>query len=52
MEDFLKLLVNVLVTIFKIKGSLAGRDIIISIGPSEDNNYVSTKCATQLVIPE
>ena len=39
-------------TLFKIKGSLAGRDIIISISPTERSNYVSPKCANQLVIPE
>ena len=36
----------------RIKGTLAGKDIIISIAPTRDNNYVSTKCANQLVIPE
>ena len=39
-------------TIFKIKGSLAGRDIIISISPTEGSNYVSPKCANKLVIFE
>ena len=39
-------------TLFNIKGSLAGRDIIISISPTERSNYVSPKCANQLVIPE
>ena len=39
-------------TLFNIKGSLAGRDIIISISPTEGSNYVSPKCANQLVIPE
>lgn len=37
---------------FKIKGSLAGKDIIISIDPTQDNNYVSTECANELVIPK
>lgn len=39
-------------TLFKIKGSLAGRDIIISISAAERSNYVNPKCANQLVIPE
>ena len=39
-------------TLFKIKGSLARRDIIISISPTERSNYVSPKCVNQLVIPE
>ena len=38
--------------LFRIKGTLAGKDIIISIGPIQDNNYVSTECANQLVIPK
>jgi hypothetical protein len=38
--------------LFRIKGTLAGKDIIISIAPTQDNNYVSTECANQLVIPE
>ena len=37
-------------TLFNIKGSLAGRDIIISTSPTEASNYVSPKCANQLVI--
>ena len=39
-------------TLFNIKGSLAGRDIIISTSPTEGSNYVSPKCVNQLVIPE
>jgi hypothetical protein len=38
--------------LFRIKGTLVGKDIIISISPTQDKNYVSTKCANQLVIPE
>jgi len=39
-------------TLFRIKGTLAGKDIIISIAPTRDKNYASTKCANQLVILE
>ena len=38
--------------LFKIKGSLAGRDIIISVSPIERSNYVSPECDNQLVIPK
>jgi len=38
--------------LFKIKGSLARNDVIISIDLTQNNNYVSTKCANQLVIHE
>lgn len=38
--------------LFKLKGSLVGNDVIISIDPTQNNNYVSTKCANQLVIFE
>ena len=34
--------------LFKIKGSLAGNDVIIS----QYNNYVSIECVNQLAIPE
>lgn len=39
-------------TLFKIKGSLTGREIIVSINPTKDSNYVSTKYANHLLIPE
>ena len=39
-------------TLFKIKGSLAGRDIIIFISPVKRSNYVSPKCGNQLMILE
>ena len=38
--------------LFKIKGTLAGKDITISIAPAESNNYISTKFTNHLVIPE
>ena len=38
--------------LFKIKGSLAGKEVIISIDPAQNNNYVSIECANQLVILE
>ncbi len=41
--------INVL---FQIKGRIGGKDIIISIAPNENNNYISDKLANQLAIPE
>ena len=38
--------------LFKINGTLAGKDITISIAPAESNNYISTEFANHLVIPE
>ena len=38
--------------LIRIKGSLAGKEVLISIDLNQENNYVSTKCANQLVIPE
>ena len=38
--------------LFRIKGTLAGKDITISIAPAESNNYISTEFANNLVIPE
>ena len=38
--------------LFRIKGTLAGKDITISIAPAERNNYISTEFANHLVIPE
>ena len=38
--------------LFRIKGTLAGKDITISIAPAESNNYISTEFANHLVIPE
>ena len=51
-ERFPKTFIKCVSTLFKIKGSLVGRDNIISISPTEDSNYISTKCANQLVIPK
>ena len=36
--------------LFKIKGTLSGKDITISIAPAESNNYISTIFANHLVI--
>ena len=36
--------------IFRIKGTLAGKNITISIAPTESNNYISTEFANHLVI--
>jgi hypothetical protein len=38
--------------LLRIKGTLAGKDVTISIDPSEHDNYVSTECANQLLIPK
>ena len=38
--------------LFRIKGSIAGKDVTIAISPAEDKNYITPKIANQLVIPE
>ena len=38
--------------LFRSKGTLAGKDINISIAPTESNNYIRTKFANHLVIPK
>jgi hypothetical protein len=38
--------------LLRVKGTLGGRDITISIAPTERNNYVTPEFANQLVIPE
>ena len=38
--------------LFRIKGTLAGKDITISIAPAERNNYINTEFANLLVIHE
>ena len=38
--------------LFRIKGTLAGKDITISIALAENNNYISTEFANHLVISE
>ena len=38
--------------LFRIKRTLAGKDNTISITHAERNNYISTKFANHLVIPE
>ena len=37
---------------FRIKGTLAGKAITISIAPVESNNYISIEFANHLVIPK
>lgn len=51
-EIFPKTFSKCVSALFKIKGSLTGRDIIISIDPTQDINYASTECANQLLIFE
>ena len=36
--------------LFKIKGSIVGKDVTIAISLSEDKNYVTPKISNQLVI--
>ena len=38
--------------LFRIKGTLVGKDITISIAPTKSNNYISTEFVNHLVIPE
>ena len=38
--------------LFRIKGTLAGKDITISIAPAERNNHISTEFANHVVISE
>ena len=38
--------------LFKIKGTLARKDVTIAISPVEDKNYINPKIANQLVILE
>ena len=38
--------------LFRIKWTLTGKDIIISIAPAESNNYISTEFSNHLVIPK
>jgi hypothetical protein len=38
--------------LLRIKGTLAGKDVTISIDPTANDNYVSTECANQLLIPK
>jgi hypothetical protein len=44
-EDFLKLKESVSM-LLRIRGTLAGKDITISIAPTENSNYASVECAT------
>jgi len=38
--------------LFKIKGTIAGKDVTIAISPTEDKNYITPKITNQLVVPE
>ena len=38
--------------LIRIKGSLVGKEVLISIDINQKDNYVSTECANKLVIPE
>ena len=38
--------------LIRIKSSLAGKEVLISIDLNQKDNYVSTECANQLVILE
>ena len=51
-EKFLITLQRDVAILFRIKGALGGKDITISIAPAKSNNYISTKFAHHLVIPE
>jgi len=44
-ENFLKTFSICVDALSKIKGSFAGNDVIISIGPAQNNIYVNIKCA-------
>ena len=51
-ENFpITLQINVAI-LFRIKGTLARKDITISIAPAERNNYISTEFTNYLVIPK
>ena len=52
MKSFLSLQTRNVAILFIIKGTLAGKDITISIAPVESNNYISTEFTNHLVIPE
>jgi len=43
---------NYVKVLLKIKGTIGGRDVTISIAPGERNNYISDEFANQLMIPE
>ena len=38
--------------LFRIKGTLARKDITISIAPNENNNYISIEFTNHLMIPK
>jgi len=41
-----------LLVLFRIKGTPAGKDITISIALAESNNYISLEFANQLMVSE
>ena len=51
-EKFHITLKTIVAILFRIKGTLAGKDINISITPAKRNNYINTEFANHLVIPE
>ena len=51
-EIFLETLSGYAKVLFKIKGTLAGKYITISISPTKEKNYINPDLANQLVIPE
>jgi len=42
----------IILVLFKIKGTIAEKDITISIAPTEHNNDISVEFTNRLVIPE
>ena len=40
---------NYALVLFRIKGSIAGKDVTIAISPAENKNYIKPKIANQLV---
>ena len=51
-ENFPMTLQRNVAILFRIRGTLAWKDITISIALDESNNYISTEFANHLVIPE
>ena len=51
-QDFPITLQKNAAVLFRIKGTIVRKDITISITPAERNNYIITKFANHLVIPE
>jgi hypothetical protein len=49
---FPKIVRKIVSVLLRFKGTLEGKDIIISIAPTLNCNYVSVECANQLLIHE